>query len=431
MTDKIIMPKAGMAMEEGKIIKWLVKEGESVSKGQPLLEIETDKVSMEIESETAGVLLKILAQDGDTVPVTQTIGYLGKSGDAIVEDNAPKIAVAEKQAEKAASQETVVQLDHGSKIPATQLAKTIAKQRDIDLASITPSGYHGEIKARDVLSATNVKATPLARKIAAQEGVRLKDVAASGRIYSSDVQAMLDKAGVKPQEAPAASEGDTVKPLSGMRKTIASRMLSSHIEIPPVTMDTKADVTGLMQARKWKNALGGEKISVNDFVVQACAKALAEMPEANISYANGSLIYRKHVNIGVAVALDAGLIVPVIKDADRLTLEELSKSVKDLANKARSGKLMPDDYAGGTFTISNLGMYGITFFTPIINQPESMILGVCAIEKVLKMNDDGKLFNREIMGLSLTFDHRAHDGASAAVFLKKIVEQLEKFNELI
>ena len=188
------------------------------------------------------------------------------------------------------------------------------------------------------------------------------------------------------------------------------------MEVPPVTLDTKADVTGLLGDRQALNARGGVKISINDYVMHACAQALAAMPQMNCSFAGDSIIVRRHINIGCAVALDEGLIVPVVRDADRLSLEGISISVRELADRARNGKLGPDDYTGGTFTVSNLGMYGITFFTPIINLPESLILGVCAVEKVFGMLPDGKLGNRDIMGLSLTFDHRVHDGASAAVF---------------
>jgi pyruvate dehydrogenase E2 component (dihydrolipoamide acetyltransferase) len=417
-----------MAMEEGKIIKWLVREGDNVEAGAPLLEIETDKVSMEIEATVSGTLLKILAHEGDTVPVIQTIGYIGQPGEEIPEEEQKTAEEPVKEKKIVNRQPSRIMLEKGKKIPATPLAKTLAKQRGISLDGVVPSGYYGEVKARDIAAAKTVKATPLAKKMAADAGVSLGEAKTKGRITSKDIQAVIDAAGANQKDSPPVNDGDVVKPLSGMRKTIASRMFQSHIEIPSVTMDTKADVTGLLAERKRVNAAGAEKISINDYVVQACAHALAEMPEANISFGGDSVIYRKHVNVGVAVALAQGLIVPVIKDADMLSLEGISKSVKMLADKARNGKLTPDEYTGGTFTVSNLGMYGVTFFTPIINQPESMILGVCAVEKVLKMDDEGTIQNRDIMGLSLTFDHRAHDGASAAVFLRKIVEKLEAFN---
>ncbi len=427
MAEKIIMPKAGMAMEEGKIIKWLVREGETVEAGAPLLEIETDKVSMEIEATVSGTLVKILAHEGDTVPVIQTIGYIGTPGEVVEEQQ--KTSEKPVEAKKAAvSPQSGIVLDRAKKIPATPLAKTLARQRHISLDGVAPSGYYGEVKASDIAAVQSIKATPLAKNMAADAGIFLSEVKAEGRITSKDIQAVIDAVSGRQKDTPTVVNGDVIKPLSGMRKTIASRMFQSHIEIPPVTMDTKADVTGMLADRKHVNAAGGEKISINDYVVRACAQVLAEMPEAHSSFAGDSVIYHKHVNVGVAVALEQGLIVPVIKDTDKLSLEEISRSVKALADKARNGKLMPDEYSGGTFTVSNLGMYGVTFFTPIINQPESMILGVCAIEKVLKMDELGTIQNRDIMGLSLTFDHRAHDGASAASFLKRIVEKLETFN---
>lgn len=422
MAEKIIMPKAGMAMEEGKIVKWLVSVGDKVEQGAPLLEIETDKVNMEVEATASGTLLKILAEEGDVIPVTQAIGYIGTPGETIDEQAPPIVAMKPAGKTEEEPVPNAVKLDRTAKIPATPLAKTLARQHNIRLSDVTASGFYGEVKARDI-KLSRVKATPLAKRMAEDADIRLSDVRPQeGRIFSKDVQALISP----PQRKAAGMDGDVTKPLSGMRHTIAARMLESHTQIPPVTLDTKADVTGLLLARKKQNEK--HKVTINDYVVQACARALAEMPEMNVSFACDSLVYHKHINIGVAVALDNGLIVPVIHNTDRYSLKGIADTVRELADKARNGKLSPDEYTGGTFTISNLGKYGITFFTPIINQPESMILGVCAVEKVLKM-EDGHLFNRDIMGLSLTFDHRAHDGVSAAVFLKRIVELLESVNQ--
>jgi pyruvate dehydrogenase E2 component (dihydrolipoamide acetyltransferase) len=390
--------------------------------GAPLLEIETDKVNMEVEATASGTLLKTLASEGDVIPVTQVIGYIGTPGETVADavppsDEKKPVVITEELAEA-----SVLKLDRSAKIPATPLAKSLAKQQSIHLSNLTPSGYYGEIKARDV-KAAHLKATPLAKKIAEESKISLGEVKPQGsRIFSKDIKELLSQT----QKTAPAMDGDVVKPLTGMRKTIATRMLDSHIQIPPVTLDTKADVTGLLIARKKQNEK--HKVSINDYVVQACAQALSEMPQMNISFADDSLLFHSHINIGIAVALDSGLIVPVIRNADRYSLEGIADTVKELAGKAKAGKLLPDEYSGGTFTISNLGKYGITFFTPIINQPESMILGVCAVEKVLKM-EDGHLYNRDIMGLSLTFDHRAHDGASAAVFLQRIVGLLESVGQ--
>ncbi len=427
--NTIIMPKAGMSMEEGTIIKWLVREGDAVKAGDTILEIETDKTSMEVEANASGTVLKILAREGDTVPVTRPVGYIGEPGDAI-----PDVAVSEeasqtkpeKQAEQPPEAKKAAPLREGRRIPATPLAKTLARERRLELGNISSSGMQGEIKARDVLAAEKRKVTPLARKIAQTEGIPLdKAETDGGRIYGAQVRALMEGGAAKPGTQ---GEGDVKIPLSGMRKTIAQRMLQSHLEVPPVTLNTKADVTGMLRERQTVNARGGGKISINDYVLYACARALAAMPQMNSSFDGDGIVIRKHINIGCAVALEEGLIVPVVRDADRMTLAGISKTIQELADSARSGKLSPDDYSGGTFTVSNLGMYGITAFTPIINLPESMILGVCAVEKVFGALPGGNLGNRDTMGLSLTFDHRVHDGASAALFLKKIVEFLESYS---
>jgi pyruvate dehydrogenase E2 component (dihydrolipoamide acetyltransferase) len=228
------------------------------------------------------------------------------------------------------------------------------------------------------------------------------------------------------------TKGEEVKPcsepvrkqLTGMRKVIAERMLKSHLEIPPVTLNAKADVTELVALRKQINDTPDIKISINDLLLKAAAVALSESPDINASIKDNEIIYKLDINIGMAVALEDGLIVPVIKNADKLSLRQISIKAKELAAKAREGKLKPDEYSGGTFTVSNMGMYGIVSFTPIINQPEIAILGVCAIENELKMVE-GKIENRSVMGLSLTFDHRVVDGSQSAIFLSKIKSLLE------
>lgn len=203
-------------------------------------------------------------------------------------------------------------------------------------------------------------------------------------------------------------DGDTIVKLSGMRKVVAERMLQSHTEIPPVTQNTKVDVTALMQFRKSLAETAGKKFSVNDLILKATAKVLRQHPEILVSYDNGQIIQRAHVNLGMAVALDAGLIVPVIRDADKMGLEELAAKAKDLATRAKNNQLTTDEYKGSTFSVSNLGMFGIETFTPIVNQPDAGILGVCAIQDELVMDDEGSISKHQIMRLSFTFDHRAY-----------------------
>lgn len=423
MAYKVIMPKAGMAMEMGKVVRWLKAEGDTVETGEPLLEIETDKVNMEVEAMNSGILLKILAFEGDEIPVVQTIGYIGEKGEAIpaAETQRGGDGSAEIKSEPAHSAE-VLKTVNGEGVPATPAAKRIAKEKGIDLKHVTPSGSRGQIKAADVEGMrAEAKATPLAKAIAADKGLDITGVAGSGfagKVTKADVMAA---AGVP---VAAAMNQDEIVPYTAMRKVIAKRMLKSHLEIPPVTQNCMVDVTELMALRSRINT-GDVRISVNDFIIMAVTKTLKEQPRINATYTEEGLLVKKQINIGVAVALPEGLIVPVVKDADTLTLSQISQQAKVLATKAKEGKLGPDEFSGGTFTISNLGMMGVTSFTPIINQPEIAILGVCAVEQKLEMNGEGKIEKHMKMGLSLTYDHRCIDGAQAAVFSNRVTQLLE------
>lgn len=264
----------------------------------------------------------------------------------------------------------------------------------------------------------------------------------SGRIVAKDIYAAAEARKSAPAAAPAAPaaapaapaakkgglelmEGDTIAKLSGMRKVVAERMLQSHTEIPPVTQNTKVDVTALMKFRKSLIETAGKKFSVNDLILKATAKVLRAHPEVLVSYDNGQVIQRAHVNLGMAVALDAGLIVPVIRDADKMGLDELAAKAKDLATRAKENKLTTDEYKGSTFSVSNLGMFGIETFTPIVNQPDAGILGVCAIQDELVMDDEGNISKHQVMRLSFTYDHRLIDGAVAAKFIMDLRDLLQ------
>jgi len=374
MAYSVIMPKAGMMMETGRVMRWFKKEGEQVEAGEPLLEIETDKTTMEIEAGESGVLLKIRARAGTVVPVTQTIGYIGKPGEPLPKDE-PIRVIHEKQTESHEWSRPRAALRTDLGILATPAARALARQKGVPLSSVQPSGSLGQIKAADV----------------------------------------------------AAHGGNKLVPHSAMRRTIARRMQQSHTDIPAVTQHSIADVTAMMALRSKLNANGdGTHLTVNDFVVKAAAIALKEQPHINASYSPEGMVIKDHIHIGIAVTRDDGLIVPVLRDADMLSISQISQKTKVLAEKARAGKLLPDEYTGGTFTVSNLGAYGVTVFTPMINPPESAILGVCAIEQRLEMDDEGKIEKRLKMGLSLTYDHRCIDGAQAALFAARIIELLQK-----
>ena len=253
----------------------------------------------------------------------------------------------------------------------------------------------------------------------------------SGKTTSMIVVPRGATATAAPKAAPAPSaglelmEGDTVTKLTGMRKVVAERMSRSHSEIPSVTQTTKVDVTELMRFRKLLQQESGTKYSVNDLILKAVAKVLRQHPEILVSYDGGQMIQRAHVNLGMAVALDAGLIVPVIRDADRLSLDALSAAARDLAERAKNNHLTADEYKGSTFTVSNLGMFGVESFTPIINQPDAGILGVCAVEDELVMDDEGTISKHQVMRVSFTFDHRLIDGAVAAKFALDLRDLLQ------
>lgn len=388
MAHEILMPQLGLTMEEGTVSSWLKKEGEAVKAGEAILEITTDKLTNEVAAEFDGTLIKIVAKEGEDVKVKGLLGYIGNPGEAV-----------------------------GGSAPATAAAPVAAAPV---VAAATP------VAAPVVVGGKRVRISPLARKTAAKLGVDysgLKGTGPSGRIVNRDILAAANtapKAATKPvaASAPVAPEADDVEvKFSGMRKVVSTRMLQSHTEIPPVTQNIKVDVTELVAFRKMLNEKTGKKYSVNDLILKATAKALKMHPEMNVSYKDETTyIQHKHINIGMAVALDSGLIVPVIKDADKLGLEELSEKAKDLATRAKENKLGADEYKGSTFSVSNLGMFGIETFTPIVNQPNAAILGVCAIEDELALNAEGNVEVRKVMRLSCTLDHRLLDGAVVAKF---------------
>jgi len=405
MAFEVCMPQLGLTMEEGTVSQWIKHEGDAVKTGDVLLEITTDKLTNEVTSEHDGVLLKIVAQEGEDVPVKGLLCYVGQPGEAV--GDAPAAAAAAAPAAPAApgacAPVPAPVAAGGARIRISPLARKTAAKLGVDVSGIVGSGPSGRIRQQDVLAAA--KAPKAAAPVAAEPAPAAKPVSKTG------LELM---------------EGDTVSKLAGMRKVVAQRMLQSHTEIPPVTQNTKVDVTELMKFRKMLLAETGNKYSVNDLILKATAKCLRQHPEVLVSLDGDQVIQRAHVNLGMAVALDAGLIVPVIRDADRMGLDALSAAAKDLASRAKSNKLTPDEYKGSTFSVSNLGMFGIETFTPIVNQPDAAILGVCAVEDELVMDDEGNISKHQVMRLSFTYDHRLIDGAVAAKFVMALRDLLEK-----
>ena len=406
MAYEVLMPQLGLTMEEGTVSQWVKHEGDPVKTGDVLLEITTDKLTNEVTSEHDGVLLRIVAQEGEDVPVKGLLCYVGQAGESVGDAPAAAPAAAAPAAASAApaAAPAAAPVAAGARLRVSPLARKTAAKLGVDLSKLTGSGPSGRIRQQDVLAAAN----------------------------AAQAAAPAPAAAAAPAARPAAKgglelmEGDTVVKLAGMRKVVAQRMLQSHTEIPPVTQNTKVDVTELMKFRKMLLAETGSKYSVNDLILKATAKCLRAHPEVLVSLDGDQVIQRAHVNLGMAVALDAGLIVPVIRDADRLGLDALSAAAKDLASRAKSNKLTPDEYKGSTFSVSNLGMFGIETFTPIVNQPDAAILGVCAVEDELVMDDQGGISKHQVMRLSFTYDHRLIDGAVAAKFVMALRDLLEK-----
>ena len=402
MAYEVLMPQLGLTMEEGTVSQWIKHEGDEVKTGDVIVEITTDKLTNEVASEHDGVMLKIVAQEGEDIPVKGLLCYIGQPGEAVGDaPPAPAAAPAAAEAAPAAASAAApapVAAANGKRIRISPLARKTAAKLGVDYSGIAGTGPSGRIVVKDILAAAEAQKNVPAAAPAAAEAAPAKKEA--------------PKAGLE------LMEGDTVVKLTGMRKVVAERMLASHTEIPPVTQNIKVDVTELMKFRKMLLAETGKKYSVNDLVLKAIAKCLTQHPEILVSFdeANHQIIQRKHVNIGMAVALDAGLITPVIRDADKMGLDTLAATAKDLAARAKENKLTADEYKGSTITVSNLGMFGIETFTPIINQPDSVIVGVCAIEDELQMDDEGKLSKHQVMRLSVTLDHRTLDGAVVAKF---------------
>jgi pyruvate dehydrogenase E2 component (dihydrolipoamide acetyltransferase) len=438
MATEIIMPKAGMAMEEGTIVKWFKKEGDTVEVGEPLLEILTDKVNMEVEAPASGTLLKILAQEGEVLPVITTIGYIGKPGEevpqgqtsaqkAVTTESPQDLMIDDVQPVEDKEQEDPI---NTQKVRATPASRKIAKENNIDLKDISGSGPKGRVQRIDVaeylegLQREGAKITPLAKKIAQGEGVELsalKGTGVGGKIVKNDVLRSLETQEQK-------IEKDNIIPLTGMRKVIGERMTQSFFTAPTFTLNIEVDMTETTKLRKQlKETIlqqTGKKLTFTDIIILATSKALKQFPIVNATLVEEGILLHRHVHMALAIGLDEGLLVPVIRNTDRMTLSEIVVAAKDVAEKAVSKKLSPDQLQGSTFTISNLGMFGISHFNPIINQPNSAILGVNAIIEKMRVVD-GEPKVRPIMNLSLTIDHRVIDGTPGAKFLQYLKQLLE------
>ena len=432
MAAFIIMPKLGMTMETGVLTKWLKKEGDKVKKGEAVFELETDKLNTSAEAPEDGILRKILAPEGTEVAILKEVGVVGTADEDIsamtggMDAPATEAAAPAGQETSPAPQAAPAAARTDSRIIASPRARVVAKELGVDLAKV-PAGPKGRITERDVRSyrpEPEVKTSPLASKLAADLGLDLNALKKDGRIMAEDLAELLRAAQAAPGAGAAAeTPREERRPMNGMRKAISHNMLASHMASPTVTYDISVDMTNMRDYRAQLIA-GGLKVSYTDLLIKFVAKALTEFPLLNCSIEENDIIFKHYINMGVAVALDDGLVVPNITNADRKSLSEISGELKELSVAARAGTLGMDKMRGGTFTITNLGMFGIESFSPIINQPEVAILGVNTMKDELVIRN-GEQHICPIMKLSLTADHRAVDGAVAAKFLQRVKQLLE------
>jgi len=381
------IPKLGLTMERGRISNWHKNEGDYVKKGETIFELETDKINTEVEAPDNGYILKVLIDEGTEVNVFSPACIMGEKGEDITN--------------------FTYKLDN-------------KKVRE---------SYTKKIEKKSVQSKNDVKAeikiSPLARRLAKEHGVdftKIKPTGADGRIVKQDILVAIEETKTK-EVSPKRDKGEPSHrkiPLIGIRKIIAQKMYESKRNIPHVYFRTSVDATNIMRLRNQSD----DRPSVNDIIIKIVAGALEEFTEINVSFINNEIHYHNHINVGFAVSIDEGIIVPVIRNANRKSLREIKKETEELIEKARTGKLLPDDITGGTFTVSNLGMYQIDDFIAIINPPESSILAIGRIKDCVYA-DKGEIAIRPEMILTLSVDHRAIDGAYAAQFLEKIKDDLE------
>ena len=455
----VIMPKQGLMMTEGTIIKWLVQEGEQVTAGKPLFEMETDKLTITMDAEVSGTMLKIIHPEGDVVPITEPIAIVGEAGTDVsgftggaapaVASAAPAPAAAPETAPVAAPA-SVPARDPNARIWASPRARLHAEENGVDLAYVPATGPDDYIIDRDVMGyiANKPAVTPLAANIAKTQGIDLAGVTgtgANGKITTADLPGTAPAVAapvVAPAAAPTAdtapaaveapagqlTRGTHTEKMSGMRKAISKNMLASKSTNAQTNHRMVVDMTAAIALRKQYKDLG-IKVSYNDIIVRACAKALQDMPIVNASVDGSNIVYHDYVNVGTAVSVPGGLIVPVIKDADIIGLTGIAAKSAELIEKARDGKLTDADYHGGTFTVSSLGMFDLDDFVAIINPPESAILAVGKIAKtpVVVTNDEGEdeIVIKSMCALCLSYDHRIIDGAEAAKFLQKVKSYLQ------
>ena len=420
MSVNILMPALSPTMEEGTLARWLVKEGDRISSGDLIAEIETDKATMEFEAVDEGIVGKLLVSEGsEGVKVNSPIAIILDDGEQLEASETTNLTVQEEPKTNS-TEEAIVQVEQIStniaktaskRIFATPLAKRLAKEKGLNLESISGSGPHGRIVKNDILSLSVSSPNKV------QEN-----------FTPSQAQPVVNHGSNSSIETLYADREFKEIPLNGMRKTVASRLTEAKQNVPHFYLRKEIIIDELLIVRSRMNehlANTNSKLSINDFIIKACALALQAVPAANSVWAGDKILQLKPSDIAIAVAVEDGLFTPVIRDAEAKSLSKLSKEMKELAEKARSKKLMPNEYQGGSFSISNLGMFGIDNFDAVINPPHGAILAVGAGLKKPIVNEDNTIAVSNVMSLTLSVDHRVIDGALGAELMQNITKYLE------
>lgn len=452
MATSIVMPQLGYDMREGTVVRWIKQEGDDVVANEVIAEIETDKAVVEFKPTTGGVLRRIVAGEGEAVPVGELIAVIGDADEALPDDlggPAPAAAPTEPDAVPSAQPAQAPAASTGE-VRASPIARRLARERGVDLAAITGTGPGGRIVEADVLAAADaaraaaeagrVLASPLARRLARENGLELEGITGTGpggRIVEADINAAVAARAAAPTAAPEPAPIPTPEPaasheaeradLSRMRQAIARVTSDSKREAPHFYVAVDIDMTAAMALRRDINdeLPSSSRVSVNDLIVKASALAIGKHPKFNSFFRGDHLQMNPSINVGIAIALESGLIVPGIPGCENKTLAQIAAASRDLIDRANNGTLQAEEYAGTTYSVSNLGMFDVDSFTAIIFPPHAAILAVGAV-KEQPVARDGQLAIAEIMKATLSVDHRVADGAEAAQFLMEIKRLLEK-----
>lgn len=442
MAQQVVMPKQGNSVESCIIVEWNVKVGDKVAVGDVLCSAETDKSTIDVESTAEGVVLALLYEEGDDVPVMVPIVMVGEEGEKVElpktetnkeepkEEKQEAAPAEETQPEKATPPSTADKAQGSS-----PRARNLASSMGVSLSSVQPTGPKGRIIERDVASVAGEPLSPVAREQALEQGLQApgRGSGMGGRVLSSDLQ-------VKPAIATPSRMGEVSEeiqeiPVKGVRKVTARRMMESIHSTCQLTLHAQADARALKRLRAGfksaKSELGLNKVTINDLILFAVSRTLLEFPAFNAHFLGDKMLRFSHVHLGVATDTPKGLLVPVVRNSDMLSLRQLSEETKALIDKCKEGTAQPDELSGSTFTVSNVGAFGIDAFTPVLNVPEVAILGVGGITLTPVEDEDGDIVFIEKIGLSLTMDHQAVDGADAARFLKALMDNIASIDLLL